>query len=319
MPLYNQPYSTEPAALGDAYFLILGPAGAGVTTALDIFSNFGFLQVGDVKPEQFLDLFETLKAKSNRVALSIGVEEDQSEALKMLCEQLDGIKATTPAFNVLFLDAPEAELIKRYLDSNKAHPSESMGLEAGVKQDKENFSVFKSLKEVFSNGYYAVDTSTHTTEELKLKIAKILGLDCQLSPMNINISSFGYKHGIPKDAEMVFDMRFIKNPYYDDNLRPLTGLDKPVRDYVLHQPAMKAFMEQWFKMMETTIPAYHKEGKLRLSIAVGCTGGQHRSVCMSEALGDHLKRHFPSYNIKVNHRETAHWPSSSQSATASVQ
>lgn len=312
MPLYNQPFNNPPETVEPAYFLILGPAGSGVTTALDIFSNFGFLQIGDVKPDDFLDLFETIKTKNKRIALSIGVEKDQTNALNKLCEQLEGIKATTPAFNVLCLDAPESELVKRYMDSNKSHPCESLGLEAGVKQDKENFKVFKTLKQNFPNGYYSVDTSTHTTDELKLKIGKILGLDCQLSPMNVQIKSFGYKHGIPKDAEMVFDMRFIKNPYYDDALRPLTGLDQPVKEYVYKQPAIKPFMENWFKLLETVIPAYHQEGKLRLSLAVGCTGGQHRSVCMAEALASHLKMHFPSYNIKVTHRETAHWPSAKE-------
>jgi len=306
--LYNQTYNCQTAEVKPAYFLIVGPVGAGVTTALDTFSHFGFLQVGDVKTGQLVELFDTLKDRSPRIVFSIASEPGQGDAINELIEALPALKAKNPDLNVLYLDAPESVLIQRYLGANKPHPYEAMGLEAGVKENKSCFAAFKRLKQEFPNGYYSIDTSNVTIEELKLKIAKLLGADCHVSPITINIISFGYKHGLPKEADLVFDMRFIKNPYYDDELRPLTGLDTPIKQYVFQQPSIKTFMEQWFKMMETVIPCYHQEGKLRLAVAVGCTGGQHRSVCMAEALASHLQLHFPSYNVQITHREKAHWP-----------
>ena len=212
------------------------------------------------------------------------------------------------------LDAPEPVLIQRYLDSGKSHrlEGECKGVQACVGEEKKRFNPLKALKD------FSVDTSTTDKTELRNKVAKILGITVEDQQLTIYITSFGFKYSIPLDAELVFDMRFIKNPFYVPELKAQTGLDKPVQDYIWQQPSVKQFFEQWTGMIDTMLPRYQEEGKTRLSVAVGCTGGKHRSVCMAEALGSHLKTSFPAYNVVVNHREVFRWGSGDAPAQAST-
>ncbi len=291
------------------HFLIIGPSGAGMTTALDNFSDLGFMQVGDVPPSQWQDIFSTLGPKNPRIAFTLQLTPDEADAFESLVEALPRLKEEHPGLNVLVLDAPEDVLIQRYLHTGKPHPfSGPQGLEAGIATQKRLAARARDLKAGFPNGYYSIDTSTHSAEELRAKIAKILGIDVQLSPMTVTITSFGFKYGVPRDAELVFDMRFLKNPYYVDELRPQTGMDQPVRDYLFSEPDTENFVSQWTALVGMLAPLYHRSGKLRLSIAVGCTGGQHRSVCMAQLLADYLREQYPGYNVNIVHREKEHWP-----------
>ena len=122
------------------------------------------------------------------------------------------------------------------------------------------------------------------------------------------MTSFGFKHGVPTDAELVFDMRFLPNPFYEEALRPLTGLDKPVADYVFMRPEAIQFLETWQTMLTNILPSYQQQGKTRLKMAIGCTGGQHRSVAMTMAIASYLQETFPDFNVRVDHREQSHWP-----------
>lgn len=212
-------------------------------------------------------------------------------------------------FSLLRLDAPEEVLAARYLRSGKRHPLEArmQGLLAAIRHERDAFACFKSIKQALSPGYYAIDTSTHTRGELEQKIGKILGVPAENAPMTIYLQSFGFKRGAPSDAEWTFDMRFIPNPYYDAALRPMSGLDVPVCDFIWSQPGVDDFWRLWTALIADVLPRYQKEGKLRTSIAIGCTGGQHRSVCMTEALGGFLRKTFPEYNVVVTHRDSAFW------------
>ncbi len=309
---------TSNANMAPAVFLIVGPAGSGLTSALNVFSDFGFLQVADVAPRQWIDVMTALKDKAPHIAFTLSSTRENRHEIEELIKELPAIKDQFPELNVLYLDAPEEILIQRYVDSEKRHSFEeskeqTTGLEQAIQEQRQSLGGFKSLKSQFPNGYYSIDTSIHSPSELRAKMAKILGLTIEQTPMTIYIQSFGFKHGLPKGSELVFDMRFIKNPYYKDALRPLTGLDKPVQDFILAEPCVKDFLSPWTHLIGSLLPSYHQEGKLRLTISIGCTGGQHRSVCLSEALGNYLKQHHPEYNIVVAHREKEHWPCSKTS------
>jgi UPF0042 nucleotide-binding protein len=203
------------------------------------------------------------------------------------------------------LDAPEDTLIQRYLKSEKKHAFETDGLQLAVAADKKQVApVLAALKD------YSIDTSTTTALELRNKIAKILGQPIENQDFTVYITTFGFKYGAPQDAELMFDMRFMTNPFYDEALRPLTGRDKPVRDFIFNMAHARNFFEKWSVLVADMLPLYQAEGKTRLSIAIGCTGGKHRSVCMAEALAEHLKTYCPTFNVVMTHREMLRWGNS---------
>lgn len=284
-------------------FLILGPAGSGMTTAREHFARYGFMSVADIRPENLAPLFEALSGHYERIVFSLTLRPDDEGRLDSIRQTIQQLKAAHDNLKVLCLDAPEHVLIQRYGDSGKPHPFAGVagGLQAAVSEEKRLFAALKPLKD------YSVDTSTTDPLELKNKIAKILGLPEEETGLTLYLTSFGFKYGLPMDAELVFDMRFIKNPFYVDELRPRTGQDKPVVDYIFDQAGVREFFDQWCRMLDTMLPRYQAEGKARLSIAIGCTGGKHRSVCMTEAVAAYLKRKHPTYNIVVGHREVFRW------------
>ncbi len=287
------------------YFLILGPAGSGISTALDAFSNFGFIQVGDVPASKFESVFSKLSqdAASQNFAFTLTLSPEDETSISAVANQLKALKAKTPELKILTLTAPDAVLVQRYITSGRSHRFGQTGLQQGVAQEKQLYSQLSDLKD------YAIDTSATSTGELRNKIAKVLGLPEDPQPFSLNICTFGFKYGLPLDAELVFDMRFIKNPFYIDELRPQTGLDQPVKDYIFAQSHVQSFFETWRELVAQMLPFYQTEGKTRLNIAIGCTGGKHRSVCLAEALAAYLKTRFPEYNIAMHHREAHRWDS----------
>ncbi len=293
-----------------SYFLVLGPSGSGLTTALNTFNDYGFMIVSNVQPNAFETVFDTLlaqKSQKSKVVFSIDLTPQTLDQLPEFIDSIRRLKSRHPHFKILCLDAPEPVLMSRYMDSGKTHRFEQVGLQAAVAEERQ---VYNNLKKELKD--FSIDTSTVSSEELRFKIAKILGIPENSPDFSVYILSFGYKYGIPLDSELVFDMRFMQNPFYDESLRPYTGLDQPIRDYIFALPQAREFFEKWTALMAVMLPWYQKEGKARVTIAVGCTGGQHRSVCMAEALAGYLKSACPTYNIMVNHRETFRWPKTAQ-------
>jgi UPF0042 nucleotide-binding protein len=297
-----------------ALFLVLGPAGAGITTALDSFNRFGFLQVAGLSATGSTSILKKLIENDSlsRIAFSLTFNPEEAQQQEHCLALVNSLLESFPQLNLLLLDAPENTLIQRYLDSGKTHPldagSHSQGLEKAVQTDKKIFKDFRGLKNTIGNRYYSIDTSTTYPKELHHKIAKILGIESENTEFTVYLTSFGFKNGIPLDAELVFDMRFVTNPFYIPELRPLTGMDQSVVDYIFSFPESKIFLDQWTALMKTTLPLYRQQGKMRVAVAIGCTGGQHRSVCMTQALGKYLKDTFPEYNVVIRHREQASWP-----------
>lgn len=296
-------------AVGQTHFLVLGPYGSGLTTALNAFGEFGYLTVSGVEPDQVHNTIAPLLSGASPVAFALRLTPD-TDASAVL-SALHTLKENLPSLKVLTLDAPEGDLIQRYVRAEKPHPFESLGLqgvEASVRQDKALNTPLKALKD------YSIDTSTTTGSELRLKVAKILGRPMDNTSFTVQITTFGFKYGAPQDAELMFDMRFMTNPFYDEALRPLNGRDKPVRDFIFNLPEAEPFFKQWSALICSMLPLYQAQGKTRLSIAVGCTGGKHRSVCMAEALATHLKEYCPAYQVVMTHREMLKWGHASDAA-----
>ncbi|HEY9688219.1 MAG TPA: RNase adapter RapZ [Coleofasciculaceae cyanobacterium] len=291
------------------HFLVLATNGAGITTALDIFSDFGFLAVAGVDPQQIHNIVMPLTQGVSPVAFALRLTPDVEPVA--IVSAIQALKQNLPNLKILTLDAPEEVLVQRYLDSDKKHPFESpalAGLQAAVAAEKKIFAPLKELKD------YSIDTSTTTPVELRNKIAKVLGIPVNNQEFTVYITTFGFKYGIPQDAEMMFDMRFMTNPFYDEALRPMTGQDKPVRDFIFALAHARNFFSQWSTLITDMLPQYQAEGKTRLTIAVGCTGGKHRSVCMAEELARHLRTHCPGFNVVISHREMLRWGKPAASA-----
>lgn len=297
-------------------FLILGTDGSGLTTALDIYSDYGFLTVANVDPTNLQGTILHLASGGLPVAFSVRLTpktnaENLIAAIRDLREKLPGLK-------ILTLDAPEEVLVQRYLRSEKKHSFEAAdmgGLQAAITAQKKLFVPIKEQKD------YSIDTSTTTATELRHKIARILGFPIENEDFTVYITTFGFKYGAPQDAEMVFDMRFMTNPFYDESLRPLTGQDKPVRDFIFNLDHARTFFDKWSDLVADMLPLYQAQGKTRLSIAVGCTGGKHRSVCMGEELAAYLKQRYPGFHIVMTHREMLKWgkpPVAAQAETVSA-
>ena len=200
-------------------------------------------------------------------------------------------------YEILFMDASDEVLIKRYKESRRAHPLAPEGrVEDGIRKERE------ILKDIKSKSDYVIDTSRLLTRELKQELIRIFQENKHYNSLMISVTSFGFKYGIPSDADLVFDVRFLPNPYYIDELKHQTGNDKPVQDYVKSFPQTKEFMDKLVDMITFLIPNYVKEGKNQLVIAIGCTGGRHRSVTLANELYERLKDKG-DYGIKLYHRD----------------
>ena len=228
-----------------------------------------------------------------RLALVVGPTAHQSEVVA----EIRRLRQSEHRVRVLFLDATTPELVKRYGSTRRKHPLDDAG--GGISDAIARERVL--LEPVKAEADLLIDTSTLTVHELKARIAAAFANEASDATMQTAITSFGFKHGMPLDVDLVMDVRFLPNPHWIEELRPLTGLDEPVRRYVMEQPATAEFLARFENLLEMLVPAYASEGKSYLSIAIGCTGGQHRSVALAEELAGWLRRH--DYQPRVTHRD----------------
>ena len=270
--------------------IVTGMSGAGKTIALKMLEDMGFYCVDNL-PISLVDKFAQLAAAGSEIDIRSG------EELNHLDEILRGWKNTGLDFQVLFLDANDATLIKRYKETRRSHPLAGTGrLDKGIEKERVKLAFLKK------DADFIIDTSKLLTRELRQELEKIFLQDREYSNMFVTVLSFGFKYGIPEDADLVFDVRFLPNPYYVEELRPLTGEDQVIRDYVMQGGTGQAFLDKLYDMVDFLLPNYIGEGKNQLVIAVGCTGGKHRSVAMANALYGHLAA-FGEYGIKIEHRD----------------
>lgn len=280
------------------FVVVTGMSGGGKSTAMKMLEDAGFYCVDNL-PVSLISTFAELIAPSGseieKAALGLDVRSKGSFA--QMNQALDALKEKGYSFELLFMDAEDRVLVKRYKETRRIHPVDGKGsMEESIKKERE------MLKGIHDRADYVIDTSSLLTRELKEELDRIFLKNEEYNSLMINVMSFGFKHGIPLDADLVFDVRFLPNPFYIDELKLKTGNDKEVRDYVMSFPEAEEFLKKLADMVEFLIPNYVKEGKHRLVIAVGCTGGRHRSVTLANALYEALKNKG-NYGLSINHRD----------------
>ena len=282
------------------FVVVTGMSGGGKSTALKMLEDAGFYCVDNLPVslvEKFVELVSMPGSEVSKVALGLDVRSDQFfEDTTRILEQL---KQKGCKLEILFMEADENVLIKRYKESRRIHPLAMDGrVEDGVRRERD------VLGTVRRNADYVIDTTNLLTRELKEELHRIFVGNEEYNSLMVTVMSFGFKHGIPADADLVFDVRFLPNPFYIDELKPKTGNDKEVQDYVMSFREAEVFMEKLTDMIQFLIPNYVKEGKYRLVAAIGCTGGKHRSVTLANELYRRMKDQG-TYGIKLYHRDVA--------------
>lgn len=277
--------------------IVTGMSGAGKTVALKMLEDIGFYCVDNL-PISLVDKFVQLVSGGTDIKkTALGLDIRSGEELENLDEILENWRGSDVDVQVLFLDANDAVLIKRYKETRRVHPLAGAGrLDNGIEKEREKLAFLKNEAD------YIIDTSMLLTRELRKELEKIFLQDARYKNMYVTVLSFGFKYGVPEDADLVFDVRFLPNPYYDEHLRPLTGQVQAVRDYVMRGTTAEIFLKKLYDMIDFLLPNYINEGKNQLVIAVGCTGGKHRSVTIARALYEHLEA-VGEYGIRIDHRD----------------
>lgn len=276
--------------------IITGLSGAGKTQAIDCLEDMGYYCIDNMPPaliKSFIDLTASGKG-IDKAAFVIDVRGGRF--FDDLKESLDEVRREGIDYKILYLEASDRVLLRRYNESRRVHPlSEGGTVEAGLKKEREMLEILRK------NADYIIDTSNMKTAQLWSEIKHLLNAGESRKSFTLNIMSFGYKRGTPLAGDLVFDMRFIPNPYYVKSLRPLTGNNAKVSHYVLKQQVTKDFIEKAIDMIDMLIPFYIKEGKYSLTVCIGCTGGHHRSV----AVANELERRFKEQGRRttLEHRD----------------
>ncbi|MCK8824849.1 RNase adapter RapZ [Fuchsiella alkaliacetigena] len=279
------------------FVIVTGMSGAGKSEAARIFEDLGFFCIDNLPPAlitKFTELCLQSRGKVDRVALVMDIRG--GDFFDDLSEELAALEKKKIKCEILFLEADTNSLIQRYKETRRRHPLAKEGrvLDA-IEAERER------LKNLRGQADKIINTSHLSIKDLKEELELSFAQDKQVNKINISLVSFGFKYGIPIDSDLVFDVRFLPNPHYVNDLRPLTGNDPQVQDYVLKWPVAKKFKQKFFDMIEFLIPEYIKEGKNHLSIAIGCTGGKHRSVTLVNKLFDFLAQN--DYHIVKENRD----------------
>ena len=279
--------------------IVTGLSGAGKSTALKMLEDDGYFCVDNL-PIPLVRKFVSLMSGSQEEDIqnaAIGLDARSGRALEELAEVLDRVESEGQKFEILFLDAEDRVLVKRYKESRRSHPLAMRGrVDDGIRLERQKMEFLKEMAD------YIIDTTHLLTRELKKELDNIFVDNGRFCNMVISVLSFGFKYGIPEDADLVFDVRFLPNPYYVDELRPLTGMDDGVFDYVMDNQVARDFATRLVDMVEFLIPNYAREGKTSLVIAVGCTGGKHRSVTLARVLYNKLVE-SREYGVRLEHRD----------------
>ena len=281
------------------FVVVTGMSGGGKSTALKMLEDMGYFCVDNLPVPLIPKLAELLAARGaemNKAALGVDVRSGESfKELETVMEELDenGFK-----YEILYLESSDNVLVKRYKETRRFHPlSGSEGrVDVGIRREREKLAFLKK------KAAYLIDTSHMLTRELRKELGKIFVQNKEYKNLYISVLYFGFKYGIPNDADLVFDVRFLPNPYYIEELRPMSGNDSEVRNYVMGNEKAVEFLEKLIDMVEFLIPNYIAEGKTQLIIAVGCTGGKHRSVTLANELYELLER-AENYGIRIEHRD----------------
>lgn len=280
------------------FVIITGMSGGGKRTAMKMLEDAGYYCVDNLPVpliDKFVELIATPNCEISKVALGLDVRADQNfEEAEVILEKM---KNNGYSYEILFMDASDNVLLKRYKESRRMHPLSMEGsVQEGIKKER------AILQKIKKKADYVFDTSDLLTRVLKEELDKIFVLNEEYNNIMIRLISFGFKHGMPADADLIFDVRFLPNPFYIDELKNLTGNNKPVQDYVMSFPEAGEFLNRLFDMLQFLIPNYVKEGKHQLVIGIGCTGGKHRSVTLANELFVKFKE-SGKYGVTIFHRD----------------
>ena len=268
------------------FLIISGMSGAGKSRAADILEDLNFYCVDNLPVAlipRFAELCMATQDRYEKVALVMDIRE--RDGFEELFKTLDGLRGTGCSYRILFMDADMPTLIKRYKESRRPHPlaGDGVSMEEAIRRE------YKLLTPVRAKSDYIINTSGLTLGMLQQRVFSLFAGGASKRDITVNVTAFGYKFGIPMDADLVFDVRFLPNPYYVDSLRALSGLDDAVRDYVFNSDVSREFMDKLTGLIDFLLPLYIEEGKFSLTIAIGCTGGRHRSVAVAQQLCRHLR------------------------------
>jgi len=274
-------------------------SGAGKSTAMKMMEDMGYFCIDNLPVvlfEKFVESFNDSHSAQNKIAIGMDVRGGADlEDMEVTLQRMSYMEIP---YEILYLDADDETLIKRYKETRRMHPlANGERIEKGVEREREKIAFLKK------NAHYIIDTSNLLTRELKAELERIFINDEDFKSMIVTILSFGFKYGIPSDSDMVMDVRFLPNPYYDVELRPKTGNDKEIQDFVMKSPEATEFIDKLEDLIQFLIPQYISEGKNQLVISIGCTGGKHRSVTLANELYKRLNKADRDFGLKIEHRD----------------
>lgn len=280
--------------------IITGMSGSGRTQAMHVFEDMGYFCIDNLPPSLIMQLAEIIGINTG-VGRHLCVTSDlRSQGLfDELLDTIEALRDHEMTCKVLFLEASDEVLIRRYSENRRRHPLAKRGDTMADAIQRERMA----LASIRERADLVIDTSRVRTATLRRRLQTAFSELSDEQLMDVHVFSFGFKHGLPVEADLMIDVRFLPNPFYDPEMRTLTGLDEKVSNFVIDHPKTQEFLDAWFRLLDAVMPGYIAEGKPRLSIAIGCTGGQHRSVAIAEATGRYLERH--QYHVSISHRDLA--------------
>lgn len=288
---------------GPDVVIITGMSGAGRTEAMHTFEDLGYFCIDNLPPALIMNMVSLASVPGSNDQLrklAIVCDARNREFFKQLLGELNNLKSAGVTFRLIFLDASDESLIARYKASRRRHPlcvNSSMTISQAIAHERKLTQKLRDIADSY------IDTTHLRPSDLREELRKLYSKETKKEGLKVAVYSFGFKHGAPSDADIVIDVRFLPNPFYVPELRPLTGLEKKVSDYVLNREETQNFLEAWKNLLDCVMPGYVTEGKQHLAIAVGCTGGQHRSVVLAEKTAQILADQ--DYNVTVFHRDIA--------------
>lgn len=280
------------------FVIVTGMSGAGKSTALKILEDVGYYCVDNLPVLLIPKLAELIRVPNEEInKIAVGIDIRNRHSFSEFEKVLDEMTEAAFEYEILFLDSRDDVLVKRYKETRRKHPLVKDGrIDQGIEKEREKLAVLRERAD------YILDTSTTLTRELQSELNKIFVENKEFKNIYVTVLSFGFKYGIPNDADLVFDVRFLPNPYYIEHLRHQTGNDSEIREFVMSSETAKTFLNKLEDMVRFLIPNYISEGKHQLVVAIGCTGGKHRSVTLANELYEALSQE-ENYGIKIEHRD----------------